>query len=127
MKHGTTYEQKIRGKKVSHWNKGSIVVIPFPFTDLTNTKKRPALVIADLEGDDVILSQITTSSNRQDEYAVPLSQADLDEGSLKVESLIRTNKIFTAAEDIIIYKIGTINAAKMEEVQNKLTDLFTKR
>jgi mRNA interferase MazF len=112
---------------VSHWNKGSIVVIPFPFTDLTNTKKRPALVIADLEGDDVILSQITTSSNRQDEYAVPLSQADLDEGSLKVESHIRTNKIFTAAEDIIIYKIGTINAAKMEEVQNKLTDLFTKR
>ncbi|SDF66298.1 mRNA interferase MazF [Methanolobus vulcani] len=112
---------------MSHWKKGSIVVIPFPFTDLTNTKKRPALVIADLEGEDVILSQITTSSNRQDEYAVTLSETDLDEGSLRVESLIRTNKIFTAAEDLIEYKVAKINAAKMEEVQNKLIDLFTKR
>ena len=28
--------------------KGSIVVIPFPFSDLSNTKRRPALVVAQL-------------------------------------------------------------------------------
>jgi mRNA interferase MazF len=103
---------------------GSIVVIPFPFTDLSDAKKRPALVIAELEGEDVILCQITSSKSRQDKYAVHLNQNDLKEGSLKVDSLIRTNKIFTAAEEIIEYEIAKINAEKMEEVQNKLMDLF---
>lgn len=42
--------------------KGEVVIIPFPNSDLSTSKKRPALVIADLKGYDVILSQITTSS-----------------------------------------------------------------
>lgn len=40
--------------------KGDVVVIPFPFTDLSGTKRRPALVLADLPGDDIILCQITS-------------------------------------------------------------------
>ncbi|MFI5273274.1 MAG: hypothetical protein ACHQ4H_09625 [Ktedonobacterales bacterium] len=40
--------------------RGDVVVIPFPFSDLTATKRRPALVVADLPGDDVILRQITS-------------------------------------------------------------------
>ncbi len=40
--------------------KGDVVVIPFPFSDLTQTKRRPSLIIAELEGDDLILCQITS-------------------------------------------------------------------
>lgn len=40
--------------------KGDVVVVPFPFSDLTQAKRRPALVIAELEGDDLILCQITS-------------------------------------------------------------------
>jgi mRNA interferase MazF len=40
--------------------KGDIVVVPFPFSDLTQAKRRPALVIAELKGNDVILCQITS-------------------------------------------------------------------
>jgi mRNA interferase MazF len=40
--------------------KGDIVVIPFPFSDLSGSKKRPALVLANLQGDDIILCQITS-------------------------------------------------------------------
>jgi len=50
--------------------KGDVVVIPFPFSDLTQTKRRPALVISALEGDDVILCQITSRTSR-DNYAIP--------------------------------------------------------
>jgi len=50
--------------------KGDVVVIPFPFSDLTQTKRRPALVISALEGDDVILCQITSRTIR-DNYAIP--------------------------------------------------------
>ena len=39
--------------------KGDVVVVPFPFSDLSQSKRRPALIIASLEGDDAILCQIT--------------------------------------------------------------------
>ncbi len=42
--------------------KGDVVVVPFPFSDLNRAKRRPALVIAELEGDDLILCQITSQS-----------------------------------------------------------------
>jgi hypothetical protein len=40
--------------------KGDVVIIPFPFTDLSGNKKRPAFVVADLSGDDIIVCQITS-------------------------------------------------------------------
>ncbi|MCK4733829.1 MAG: type II toxin-antitoxin system PemK/MazF family toxin, partial [Methanophagales archaeon] len=48
--------------------KGNVVVVPFPFSDLTQAKRRPALIIAELEGNDLILCQITSQSIR-DRYA----------------------------------------------------------
>jgi mRNA interferase MazF len=110
---------------LSSFQKGSIVVLPFPFSDLTATKKRPALVIVDLEGDDLILCQIT-SSNQQDTYAISLDQSDLKKGTLKIDSLIRTNKIFTATSDIIEYELGKITEAKMKEVEDKLVEIILK-
>ncbi|WP_368489570.1 hypothetical protein [Clostridium sp. BJN0013] len=41
---------------------GDVVVVPFPFSDLSNSKRRPALVLANLEGYDLILSQITSKN-----------------------------------------------------------------
>ena len=48
--------------------KGDVVVVPFPFSDLTQAKRRPALVVSTLEGDDLILCQITSQYVR-DNYA----------------------------------------------------------
>ena len=42
--------------------KGDVVVVPFPFSDLTQAKRRPALVLSVLEGDDLILCQITSQT-----------------------------------------------------------------
>ena len=50
--------------------RGDVVIVPFPFSDLTQTKRRPALVVANLPGEDLILCQITSKSV-MDEYAVP--------------------------------------------------------
>lgn len=111
---------------MSRYQKGSIVVLPFPFSDLTATKKRPALVIADLEGDDLILCQIT-SVNRQDSYVISLNRNDLKEGNLRDDSLIRTNKIFTATSEIIDYELGKVNDAKLKEVEDKLVDIIRER
>ena len=95
--------------------KGDIVVIPFPFSDLTGAKRRPALLIANLKGKDLILCQIT-SKNVKDEYAIEITDKDFEEGSLKQVSNVRPNKIFTADESIILYKIGKLKKEKMEEI-----------
>jgi len=69
---------------VGRFVKGDIVVINFPFSDLTGSKRRPALVIADLDGDDIILCQITTHLN-SDRYAIPIGDEDFEEGKLSAK------------------------------------------
>jgi len=87
--------------------KGDVVIVPFPFSDLTQSKRRPALVISNLKGNDIILCQIT-SQNIFDGYSIYLKDEDFQEGSLKKPSNIRPNRIFTADVQIILYKIGTL-------------------
>ena len=102
--------------------KGDIVVVPFPFSDLTANKKRPALVVATLTGDDVILCQITSKATR-DDYAIGLSGADLGSGILHQDSNIRPNRLFTADSRIILYKAASLNSSKLEEVLAKIVEI----
>lgn len=104
--------------------KGGVVVVPFPFSDLSSTKRRPALVLASLDGDDVILCQITAALPTNDKYAVAIKQNDFSSGSLTTDSYIRTDKIFTADSNIVLYQTAKINSTKMNEVIDKLCELF---
>lgn len=87
--------------------KGDVVVIPFPFSDLSGSKKRPAFVLADLPGSDIILCQIT-SQFKKSKYAVPISNQDFTKGGLPVNSFIRPDRIFTADKNIILRKAGSL-------------------
>jgi len=77
--------------------KGDVVVLNFPFSDLSGTKRRPALVLADLKDDDIILCQITSIATK-DIYAIQIEDEDYIKGKLKTESVIRPNKVFTAGK-----------------------------
>ena len=103
--------------------KGAVVVVPFPFSDLTRSKRRPALVIADWGGDDIILCQITSRSKR-DGFEIQLNTEDLTEGRLPVSSNIRPNKIFTADRRIVLYKAGKLSDSKYSEVTKSLFRLI---
>ena len=103
--------------------KGDVVVIPFPFSDLSQSKRRPALVLAILEGDDAILCQIT-SKNILDNYAVPVDDADFMSGGLKQSSNIRPNRLFTADTHIILYRAGSIKKDKLNQVVNKVIEII---
>lgn len=105
--------------------KGDVVVLPFPFSDLTVSKNRPALVVAVLKGDDLILCQVTTQS-RDDEDAIELRQNDFQQGNLSVDSFIRPNRLFTADLSIVRYKAGRLKEAKIREVENRLCKIFTR-
>jgi len=103
--------------------KGDVVVIPFPFSDLTGTKRRPAFVLADLPGNDIILCQITSVA-KPDAFALPLTREDFVSGSLPVDSFIRPNKIFTADKNLILYTSGHLSDEKTVEVINSLISLL---
>ena len=103
--------------------KGDIVVIPFPFSDLSGSKRRPALVIADLDGDDVILCQIT-SVVRNDNYAVPIDDADYESGMLPVKSFVRPNKIFTADRHLVLYSPCQLKSEKVRAITDAIIDML---
>lgn len=94
--------------------KGDVIVLPFPFTDLSASKRRPALILSDRIGDDFIMLQIT-SRNVRDRYAIPLSENDFCSGSLHLESNIRPNRIFTLDSSLILYKAGHLSDQKLDE------------
>lgn len=105
--------------------KGDVVVLPFPFSDLTKSKKRPALVAAKLKGDDIILCQITNKA-RTDDYSIVLTTEDFKQGSLNLTSMIRPNKLFTADKSLVLYKIGSLKEDKISEVEKAIINIFKK-
>ena len=96
----------------------------FPFSDLSQTKRRPALVLAALQGNDLILCQITSQA-REDRYSVRLDAADFVSGGISQSSRIRPNRLFTADSAIVVYRAGHVNADKRKEVHQKLIQILS--
>ena len=104
--------------------KGDIVVVPFPFSDLSASKRRPAIVLASFFGDDLILGQIT-SRNVSDSMSILIDPNDLTDGTLSAASNIRPNKLFTADEGIVLYKIGALKSDKLNAVIERVIEIFS--
>jgi mRNA interferase MazF len=104
--------------------KGQVLKVLFPFSDLSDAKKRPGLVVATIHGDDTILCQITSQNDEQDPYAISLTAEDFEEGNLRQTSYIRPNKIFTADPTILSDVIGYIKQSKMDEVEQAIIKIL---
>jgi mRNA interferase MazF len=100
---------------------GEIVVIPFPRTD--SEKRRPALVIADLPGADLILCQIT-SRGHFDGFAIPLDGSDCERGEVGQPCFIRPQRLFTVEHHIVLHSIGKVTEAKLDEVLKRAREFF---
>ncbi len=105
--------------------KGDLVVTSIPFTDTIGTKARPAIVVAELEGNDLILCGVTSS--RSDGYSLDLTNEDLEDGMLRVESMIRPNILFTIEKCAIHYKMGHLRETKIAEIERNLVEILTQR
>lgn len=103
--------------------KGDVVVVPFPFSDFTQSKRRPALVVTALSGEDLILCQITSQIIR-DKYSVPLRNDDFETGSLKQSSNVRPNRIFTTDSHLVLYRIGHLKEQKLTKILDKIVDII---
>jgi len=102
---------------------GEIVVIAFPRNDPAVGKRRPALVLADLPGEDLILCQITSRAHR-DAFAVPLDNTDCERGEVGQPCFIRPQRLFTVEQHVILHSVGKVTAEKFDEVFKKTRALF---
>ena len=102
--------------------KGDVVIVPFPYSDFSQTKRRPAVVVAVLPSGDIMLCQIT-SQVVSDQDAIPLGSTDFATGGLNQPSNIRPNKIFTADSGIILYQAGKLKPEKLGETIDKIVEV----
>lgn len=94
---------------------GEVVLVPFPFSDLSRSKVRPAVCLADVGRGDWVLCQIT-SSPYGDPAAVSLDSPDFASGGLLVASFARPGKLFTASAGLMVRSVGVLTAPAFTRV-----------
>ena len=102
---------------------GEIVFLSFPFSDLTNSKLRPAVILADAEKNDFVLCQVTSKSYA-DTRAIEINATDFVQGSLPLTSYARPTKLFTANEILFVTKVGEIKENSRKKIVDAVTALL---
>lgn len=104
-----------------------MVLVPFPFTDLSGRKRRPALVVSP-EGfheEDLILCAITSRlPERLSEWETSLGAGDMVEERLPKKSVVKVGKLFTMHRELIARRFGAVKEQKLQEILGKLRTLF---
>jgi mRNA interferase MazF len=97
--------------------------VHFPFSDLSQSKLRPAAVLADSGRGDWILCQITSNAF-SDTSAIEIGIDDFHTGALRRTSFARPSKLFTASESIISSVVGDLELDKFDEILNAVIAIF---
>jgi mRNA interferase MazF len=109
--HGIMYKQR------------EIILVPFPFSDLSGIKKRPVLVVSkdkfnELSRDIVVC--VITSKEYSDEYSVPINNESLESGYLPEESVIKTQRLFTIHQSKIQKRFSSVTEEIFTKVRNNI-------
>jgi len=109
--------------------KGKIVLAPFPFTDLTSSKVRPALYLSEITGshNQIIIAFINSKIGKDPVETDIVIDSDSEwflSTGLKVNSVLKLHKMVTTEKDFIRSKIGELPASVMSTVDDKLKILF---
>lgn len=102
---------------------GSVVLVTFPFSNLKGQKVRPALVLANVEFNNLILCQIT-SKPYTSKMSIRLKSTDFSTGGLPVVSYVRPDKLFTADMTIIKKVVGKLSVTTRDSVLKNIRALF---
>ena len=105
--------------------KGTVVLVPFPFSDLSNTKLRPAVALAHVGRQDWILCQVT-SNPYGDATAVKLTDSSFEQGSLRMISYARAGKLFTANQQLFKRTVGTLTSETTGSIVTSIINLLTR-
>ena len=102
---------------------GAIVLVRFPFSDLSQSKLRPAIVLADAGRGDWILCQVT-SNPYADTRAIMLSDESFRQGGLQRTSYARPAKLFTANHELMVAEVGVLTGEALRQVINAVVEVL---
>ncbi len=102
--------------------KGRIVLVPFPFTDLSGQKVRPALILYVSRGEDCIVAFISSVGRKKSAFDVSIKATRAN--GLKVNSVIKTDKLATLQRKIVLGELGTLEVELLAAVDASLRKLF---
>lgn len=103
------------------FKKGSVVLIRFPFSDLSSQKLRPAVVVAGVGHGDYVLCQVT--SKPYDSEAIELMDEEFAAGSLQRVSYARPGKLFTANSSILLKEVGVLKTGAVRRLVEAVVDI----
>jgi mRNA interferase MazF len=106
--------------------KGKIVLVPFPFTDLTASKLRPALVLMEGERDCVVafISSRVPAQPSSTQVLIQQNHRDFPMTGLKTSSVVVLDKIATISRNLILGEIGELGKSLREEVNRILYETY---
>ncbi len=112
-------------RSIENLVRGDVISVPFPFSNALATKRRPALVVAESDSNNIIVCPITSKPGRDDE--IKLEDLDFRVGKLNLSpSYIRPNIIATVDKSNVIRHIGSLKDEKINEVINKIIGILQK-
>ena len=104
--------------------RGDIVLVSFPFTDLTSSKVRPAVIIsADPQGDDIVIafiSSVTSKPLAKTEFSLTSKNSGFSSTGLKKDSVFKMGKLLTVSSVLVLRRLGRITPAIHKELDNLL-------
>ncbi len=102
---------------------GAVVLVTFPFSDLSQSKLRPAVVLAKAGRNDWVLAQITSNAY-SDSRVTKLTDDDFSSGSLRTISYARPAKLFTANDTLIAAQVGRLTSDTLKQIVEAVCELL---
>ncbi|MBU1046159.1 type II toxin-antitoxin system PemK/MazF family toxin [Patescibacteria group bacterium] len=104
------------------YKKYKIILTPFPFTDLSSLKVRPAVIISNLSSDDVVVSFISSEIKKTFNQDIKIKKTEIN--GLKKDSVIKISKIATLDKKIILGELGEVDNSLKEKINTSLKKVF---
>jgi len=105
------------------YKRKDVILVPFPFSDLSYSKKRPALVLADIHERDELICMMLTSALSID-HKVDISIKDIDLAGLPKPTVARISRLFTLKQSLVIKKLGIIENEEYGDIVSRLIKLL---
>ena len=110
----------------TRYKRGDIVLVPFPFTDLTSSKRRPALVVSpdsfNAQQQDLVLVAITSHLTNDE---LRIDERDCIDGRLPRASAVKPTKLFTIHSTLVVKKLCALRREKLDAVLNEIRRFFS--
>jgi mRNA interferase MazF len=99
---------------------GDVVILPFPFTNQADSKKRPALVLCSTPDDDLLVCMITSAAYGTE--SIPLDKKNLESSGLRIPSVVRPDRLLIVSPELVIKKTGRLSKEMTGAVKSRIAE-----